>query len=43
MIDFLLRFDDGRYKVEMTDMVNNRDKTDRKNSVLETLLTKDAG
>ena len=41
MIDFLLRFDDGRYVEEMTDMVKNRDNLN--NSVLETLITKDAG
>ena len=44
MIDYLLRYDaeyDGKYKKEMMEMLNNKDKKER--NVLKTYITKDIG
>ena len=44
MIDYLLLYDaeyDGKYKKEMMEMLNNKDKKER--NVLKTYITKDIG
>ena len=41
MIDFILQFDDPRYKDEMIEMLENKDLSER--NVLETYITKDIG